>query len=230
MQSAASARGTVKGQQLEKFGLAPGVVVRWLCALAILIFPGVMSGQSDDLLNRVWNGIQQAQKKYTSICGTITETRTSALMVKPLVLRGKFCAEGTTRFALDYFEPSSMRIRFNENYANVTSGGKTEVTEIGKSVRRAQSYFGRDGSLGNLKKNFTITVEEDGGDYRMKLLPRTNAFRERLNSLVVRLDKKDFLLRSLEVDGKSGVNSVFDLNINSMNPTIPAGMFEVDKP
>jgi outer membrane lipoprotein-sorting protein len=64
----------------------------------------------------------------------------------------------------------------------------------------------------------------------MRLLPRTNAFRERLNSLVVRLDKRDFLLRSLEVDGKSGVNSVFDLNINSINPIIPAEMFEVHKP
>jgi outer membrane lipoprotein-sorting protein len=190
----------------------------------------MLAGRSDDLLSRVWNGVQQAQKKYMSLCGTITETRTSNLMVKPLVLRGKFCAEGTTRFALDYVEPSSMRIRFNENYVNVTTGDKTEVREIGKSVRRAQSYFGREDSLGNLKKNFTITVEEDGGDYRMKLLPRTNAFRERLNSLVVKLDKREFLLRSLEVDGKSGVNSVFDIDINSMNPKIPADMFEVNKP
>jgi outer membrane lipoprotein-sorting protein len=204
---------------------------RMLCALlASLIFSGALVGQSDDLLDRVWDGIQQAQKKYTSICGTITETRTSSLMVKPLVLRGKFCAEGTTKFALDYFEPSSMRIRFNENYLNVTTGGKTEVTEIGTNVRRAQSYFGGNNSLGNAKKNFTITVQEDGRDYRMKLVPRTNTFRDRLKYMVVKLDKKDFLLRSLEVHGKSGVNSVFDINVNSMNPKISADMFEVYKP
>jgi outer membrane lipoprotein-sorting protein len=204
---------------------------RMLCALlASLIFSGALVGQSDDLLDRVWDGIQQAQKKYTSICGTITETRTSSLMVKPLVLRGKFCAEGTTKFALDYFEPSSMRIRFNENYLNVTTGGKTEVTEIGTNVRRAQSYFGGKNSLGNAKKNFTITVEEDSRDYQMKLVPRTNTFRDRLKYMVAKLDKKDFLLRSLEVDGKSGVNSVFDIDVNSMNPKIPADMFEVYKP
>lgn len=204
---------------------------RMLCALlASLIFSGALVGQSDDLLDRVWDGIQQAQKKYTSICGTITETRTSSLMVKPLVLRGKFCAEGTTKFALDYFEPSSMRIRFNENYLNVTTGGKTEVTEIGTNVRRAQSYFGGKNSLGNAKKNFTITVEEDSRDYQMKLVPRTNTFRDRLKYMVVKLDKKDFLLRSLEVHGKSGVNSVFDINVNSMNPKISADMFEVYKP
>lgn len=198
--------------------------------LSFLIIPGVLAGQSDDLLNRVWDGIQQAQKKYTSMCGTITETRTSNLMTKPLVLHGKFCAEGTTRFALDYFEPSSLHVRFNENYVNVTSAGKTEVTEIGKSVRRAQSYFGRDSSLGNLKKNFTITLLEDGQDYQMKLFPRSNTFRGRLNYIIVTLDKRDFLLRSLEVDGKSGVNSVFVIEINSMNPKIPTEMFEVYKP
>jgi outer membrane lipoprotein-sorting protein len=198
--------------------------------LVLLIFPGVLAAQSDDLLSRILEGVQQAQEKYTSTCGTLTETRTSTLMVKPLVLRGRFCAEGTTRFALDYFEPSSERIRFNENYLNVTTDGKTEVTDIGKSVRRAQSYFGRDNSFGNLKKNFTITAQEDSRDYQMKLVPRTDTFRRSLNYLVVKLDKRDFFPRSLEVDGKSGVNSVFVIDVNSMNPKLPADTFEVDKP
>jgi outer membrane lipoprotein-sorting protein len=198
--------------------------------LALLIFPGVLAAESDDLLNRIWDGVQQAQKKYTSFCGTITETRTSSLMVKPLVLRGKFCAEGTTRFALEYSEPAKVRIRYNENYLNVTSGDKTEVLEVGSSVRRTQSYFSRENSIGNLKKNFTITVQEDSGDFEMKLVPRTDAFRRRLNYLVVKLNKRDFLLQSLEVDGKSGVNSVFVIDVNSLNPKIPAETFEVYKP
>ncbi|MGA7219083.1 MAG: outer membrane lipoprotein carrier protein LolA [Candidatus Sulfotelmatobacter sp.] len=202
--------------------------------LALLIFPGALaaqsSTQSEDLVSRIWEGVQQAQKKYTSSCGTITETRTSSLMVKPLILRGKFCAEGTNRFALDYFEPASERIRFNENFLNVTSGGKTEVMEIGGSVRRAQSYFVGDNSLGNLKKNFTITVQENSRDYQMKLVPRTDTFRHRLNYLVVKLDKQDFFPRTLEVDGKSGVSSVFVIDVSSMNPKLPPDTFEVYKP
>jgi hypothetical protein len=211
------------------------------CALlGCLIFPGVLAAQSDDLhsdelqsddlLNRIWEGVQQAQKKYTSSCGIVTETRTSSLMVKPMVLRGKFCAEGTTRFALEYFEPASVRIRYNEDTLNVTTGGKTEVMEVGSNVRRAQSYFSRESSIGNLKKNFTITVKEDSGDFEMKLVPRTDNFRRKLNCLVVKLDKGNFLLRSLEVDGKSGVNSVFVVDVSSLNPKIPAKTFEVYKP
>ena len=206
------------------------------CALlAFLIFPGLLAAQSDDLhsddlLNRVWDGVQQAQKKYTSSCGSVTETRTSTLMVKPMVLHGKFCAEGTTRFALEYLDPAGVRIRYNDNYLNITTGGKTEVMEVGGNVRRAQSYFSRENSIGNLKKNFTITVQEESGDYEMKLVPRTDNFRRTLKSLVVKLDKRDFLLRSLEVDGKSGVDSVFAIDVSSLNPKIPPGTFEVYKP
>jgi outer membrane lipoprotein-sorting protein len=202
-----------------------------LCGLlAFALFPGMLAAQSDDLLTRIWEGVQQAQKKYTSGCGTITETRTSGLMVRPMVLRGKFCAEGTTRFALEYFEPNPLRIRFNENYLNVTIGSNTQVMEVGSNVRRAQSYFSRENSIANLKRNFTITVQEASGGYDMKLVPRSEAFRRRLNYLVVKLDKRDFLLRSLEVDGKSGVNSVFVIDVNSVNPKIPAETFEVYKP
>ena len=202
-----------------------------LCGLlAFLLLPGVLAAQSDELLTRIWDGVQQAQKKYTSGCGTITETRTSSLMVRPMVLHGKFCADGTTRFSLEYFEPHPLRIRFNENYLNVTIGSRTEVMDVGSNVRRAQSYFSRENSIANLKKNFIITVQEDSGSYDMKLVPRSEAFRRRLNYLVVKLDKRDFLLRSLEVDGKSGVNSVFVIDVNSVNPKIPAETFEVYKP
>jgi outer membrane lipoprotein-sorting protein len=221
----------VKLEEFKNAGSQRAMFVRLLCALlAFLIFPGVLAGQSDNLLSQVWNGIQQAQKKYTSMCGTISETRTSDLMVKPLVLHGKFCAEGTTKFSLEYVEPSRMSVRFSDNYLNVTSDGNTQVREIGKNVRRVQSYFGRENSLGNVKKNFTITVKEDGPDYQMKLVPRTNTFRDKLNFMIVKLDKKDFLLRSLEVDGKSGVNSVFVIDVTSMNPKIPKDTFEVYKP
>ena len=190
----------------------------------------MLAAQSDNLLTRIWDGVQQAQKKYTSGCGTIIETRTSSLLVKPMVLHGKFCAEGNTRFMLEYSEPVPLRILFNENYLNVTTGGKTEVLEVGSSVRRAQSYFSRENSIGNLEKNFTITAQEDSRGYEMKLVPRSDAFRRRLNYVVVKLNKRDFLLRSLEVDGKSGVNSVFAIDVSSVNPRIPADTFEVYKP
>jgi outer membrane lipoprotein-sorting protein len=202
------------------------------CLLIVfLILPGVLAAQSDDMLTRVWAGVQQAQNKFKTGCGTVTETRTSRLMVKPMVLHGKFCAQGTGLFMLEYFEPNPIRLRFNENYLNVTAdGGKTEIMEVGSSVRRVQSSFSQENSLETLKKNFDITVKDEGRDYEMRLASRSEVFRRRLNYMVVKLSKREFLPRSLEVDGKSGVNSVFAIDITSVNVKIPAESFEVIKP
>jgi outer membrane lipoprotein-sorting protein len=124
-----------------------------------------------------------------------------------------------------------MRIRFNTDYLNVTNGdGNTEVLDIGSGVRRAQSAFSRENSIDGLKKNFTIVAQENSREYELRFVPRTEAFRRRLNYLVVKLDKRDFLPRSLEVDGKSGVNSVFLINFTTLNEKLPAETFEVYKP
>jgi outer membrane lipoprotein-sorting protein len=200
--------------------------------LGVAAFPGLLCAQSNELLTQIWSGVQQAQSKYTSGCGKITETRTSKLLVKPLVFHGTFCAQGLDRFALEYAEPDPLRIRFNGDYLNVTTGGgkNTEVIEVGANVRRTQAYFSKENSIENLKKNFTIDAREAGGAFIMTLTPRTGRFGGTLNYVVVQLGKEDFLLRSLEVDGKNGVNSVFQIEVTSVNTKIAPSMFEVYRP
>jgi outer membrane lipoprotein-sorting protein len=201
-----------------------------LCGiLAILIFPGALTAQTDDLLTRVWAGVQQSQTKVTSICGTMTETRTSKLLSKPMVLHGRFCAEGADRFMLEYSEPDPMRIRFNDDYLNITANGKTEVMNISGDVRRAQSDTTNNNSIEGLEKKFNVTAQESSRDFELKLVPRSGGMRHRLNYIVVELNKQSFLPRSVEVDGKSGVNSVFLFDITSENTRLPENTFEVMK-
>src|ERR1019366_4471496 len=171
-----------------------------------LLLPMCLGAQDADLMTTVWNGVQRAQQEFTSGCGKIVETRTSLLLARPMVFRGKFCAAGMDRFALEYTEPEPVRILFNKDYLNVTTDGgrKTEVMDVGGNVRRTQAYFSRDKSLGNLKKNFEIAVSREPGLYVMKMVPRTESFRRKIAQIVVKLDAAKFLLRSLEVNGKSG--------------------------
>lgn len=201
---------------------------RSLCSIClILVSCGTLTAQSSDLLTRIWNGVQQAQAKFTAGCGTIAETRTSALMAKPLVLHGKFCAEGTSRFMLEYFEPNPMRIQLDGDFLYLTAAdGKTKKINISDDARRAQSsYRGKD-SLDSLKKNFTITAQEDSRNFSLKLIPRSQRLRHRLNDLVVKFNKQDFLPRSIEVDGNNGVRSVFALELTSENKKLPENTFE----
>ncbi len=204
------------------------ILRRGLCSVfVILISSGALTAQSNDLLTRIWVGVQQAQAKFTTGCGTMVETRTSVLMVKPLVFHGKFCAEGTNRFMLEYFEPNPMHILLNGDSLNITTAdGKTQRMNVSRDVRRAQSSFGSGSSIDSLKKNFTVSAQENSRDFAMKLVPRTKSLRHRLNYLVVKLNKQDFLPRSIEVDGKNGVTSVFTLDMTSGNRNLPENTFE----
>ena len=204
---------------------------RTVCWLIVaIIFPSIFTAQSDDLISRIWMGEQQAQAKFTTACGTVMEVRTSHLMVKPLVLHGKFCAKGMDRFMLEYLEPHPMRVRLNENYLNLQgANGKTQVMNIGRDIHRVQSSFIGKNSMESLQKNFIVTARESTLFYEMRLVPRAERLRHRFNYLEVKLNKRDFLPRSLEVDGKNGVNSVFTFDITSTGKKIPKDTFEVVK-
>src|ERR1035438_2086626 len=97
---------------------APPMKAAQALAVAALLFPLCLGAQDADLMTTVWNGVQRAQKENTSGCGKIVETRTSVLLARPMVFRGKFCAAGLDRFALEYTEPEPVRILFNKDYLN----------------------------------------------------------------------------------------------------------------
>lgn len=208
-------------------------MVKILLTISLLL-PALTSAQDDALLKRIWDGTQVAQGKYTSACGSVKETRTSALLARPLIFQGKFCLQGMSRFSLEYVGTDPIRLRFNQDILNVTTGpsgsSTTEVLEVGSQVRRTQAYFSQADSLEKLKRNFTITVREEGKAYDMKFVPRSARFASRVNYVAVKLLKESFLPSSIEIDGKSGVHSVFDITIGELNQKIDDQMFSVYKP
>jgi len=187
----------------------------------------------DELLSQIWKGVQAAQNRYLTGCGRITESRTSKLLTRPIVFRGRFCASGTDRFTMEYLEPEPVRLVFNRDFLNVTTGKEartTEVIEVGNHVRRTQGYFSRENSIKNLKENFSISVRQAVSTYEMRLVPRSARFRQRVNYIVVGLARDTFLLRTLEIDGASGVRSVFQIDLESLNQKLDERLFHVYRP
>jgi hypothetical protein len=195
--------------------------------------PKVVKESSEDPLIPVWNGVQEAQRRYRTGCGKITEVRASKLFLHPLIFRGSFCASGTQQFHMEYVEPESIRLVFNHQYLNVTTGREkktTEIVDIGNAVVKTQRYFSAADSLKNLRSNFTIQIEELRDSYAMKLIPRSRQFKQKVNYVNIVLRKKDFLLKSLEIDGKSGVNSIFAIEMTGLNTAIEEDVFKVITP
>ena len=211
--------------------------MRLSCSLRLCLpaFLSVVAASGQDpILERIWEGVQGAQAAVTTACGTLTETRTSELFSRPRVFRGNFCAAGAVKFWLEYLEPEKIILRFNTDFLNVTTsrrtGFATEVIQVGQHVRRTEQYFSGENAIENLKRNFSIQAVESGDTYLLKLVPRSSRFAGRVNYVAVGLGRDNFLPRSIEIDGKSGVRSVFAIAITSKNTRLDEAIFHVYRP
>jgi len=190
------------------------------------------AASSRALLDRIWRGVEQVQERHGSGCGKLTETRVSPLLVRPLVMHGTFCAAGLDRFRVDYEGPKPARVVYNRGVLNVsTDGGKrTEVFDVSHAVQRAQRYFSGPHSSENLERDFSITATETSDRYALLLLPVSGRIAGRVKRVAVELGKIDFLPRRIEIDGKSGVDSIFETRIEELDSPLNDSLFEVYRP
>jgi len=179
------------------------------------------------LFDRLWKGAALAQTRHTSGCGTLTETRTSPLLARPLVMRGTFCVGGTDKFRLEYAEPNPILVIYNDGALNVSTDGgiRTDAFDVGEAVKRAQGYFSGPRALQNLEHDFAIGVTETDDSYALELSPVAGRFARRLNRVTIGLGKNDFLPRRIVISGKSGVTSTFDVRVETLDGVVDVSLF-----
>ena len=210
--------------------------IKIIMLIPLVMILGVSSSLCDDeaTLNQIWQELQDIQTKYGSFCGNIVETRRSVLLKEPQQFKGKFVAKNPDMFLLEYTEPESVIVLFNKDYVNVSIRDegfvRTEVIDIKDKVSRAQKYFSGPESDSILRKDFSLSVSEDEKNFIIRMLPKARRFRGRVNYVVVWLDKDTMLINKLEIDGKSGVNSVFEIEITELNPELDDEIFKIYRP
>lgn len=193
---------------------------------------GQVAPSSRALLDRVWRHVGEVQRRHTSACGTIVETRTSPVLTRPLVAGGTFCLAGTDRFKLAYAPPTPFRILFNGGILNVSADGgtHTEAMDVAASVSRAQSYFSGPDSAANLERDFRIEVSETPDRFVLRLTPVAGRIAKRATHIAVELGKVDGFPRQITIEGRNRVTSVFDITVEKVDVPLEASTFEVYDP
>jgi outer membrane lipoprotein-sorting protein len=207
----------------------------WLIAAVMaanVTTAGQVAPSSRALLDRIWTHADDTQRRHTSACGTIVETRTSPVLTRPLIARGTFCVAGTDRFRLEYAPPTPVRMLFNGGILNVSvdGGAHTESMDVAASVSRAQKYFSGPESAANLERDFRIEVSETPDRFVMRLTPVAGRIAKRAVRIAVELGKADAFPRQLTIEGKNGVTSVFDITVERLDVILAASTFEVYDP
>ena len=94
------------------------------------------------------------------------------------------------------------------------------MLDVGSAVRRAQRYFAGPRASENLERDFSITGRPRRATAtRLQLLPVSGRIAGRVRSVAVELGKDDFLPRRIEIEGKSGVDSTFEIRVETASTT-----------
>ncbi len=207
----------------------------WLLAAmmaANVTATGQVAPSSQALLDRIWKQVADAQRRQTSACGTVVETRTSPVFTRPLVARGTFCAAGTDRFKLEYALPTPFRLLYNGGILNLSAdgGAHTEAMDIAGSVSRTQKYFSGPDSAATLERDFRIEVSETADRFVMRLTPVAGPIAKRAARISVELGKSNAFPRQITIEGRNRVTSVFDITVDRADITLDASVFEVYDP
>jgi len=145
-----------------------------------------------------------------------------------MILAGRFCVAGTDRFRLDYAEPNPIRIIYNAGALNVSlDGGRhIEAFEVGQAVERTQGYFSGPRARQNLEHDFAIRIAEIGDRVELDLRPVAGRVARRVTRVVVEFSR-DFLPHRLDITGKNGVSSRFEIRMTEPGAKTDEAMFKV---
>ena len=204
--------------------LFPGIIMCICC-----VCPVNSRGDDDELFIKIWDGIQDTQLNYHSASGKIVETRTSKLLQKPLQFSGKFYVMNPDKFCMEYLNPAALKIIYNAGTVTIIFQREepvTEVFDVAKNVARTKSYFSEKNSYKKLLKDFNVTAKEAASWFEIKMVSEKERFKNRINYVIIRLDKKTYLPQRLEIDGTNGINSVFEIEVVDINGKIDNSVFE----
>ena len=178
---------------------------------------------ADQMLARILEHFDQAQRETNTMVAGFTETKNLKLLAKPVVSRGEFFYNRPNQVRWEYLEPDHKVFIITEDmYIAYYPGLKrAEEVPIKKFVgKRLFRFLGVGQSIEELGKyyDFKLAPRSDiKGTHLLLLTPSKKRVRERVAEMKIWVDDTTFLPRQLqyvESDGDSTLLAFHDIRVN----------------
>ena len=157
------------------------------------------------------------------------ETSTSALLVKPLVAKGRVYVERPSRVLLRYTHPDERTVLIDGDRMTVVWPAMKvrTTTDIGAAQRRIQKYF-VDSSPKELRGHFDVKAVESAdrpGVYSIAMTPKRKQIQEGLAGLDLWVDRKSLLLDGMRMTFPDGETKTMTFTDVVPNAAIDPALF-----
>jgi len=166
--------------------------------------------------------------KVVSITSDFTQEKTLTALTEKITSSGKFWFKRTNRVRIEYLKPfvylmimdgDKMLVRDNEkeNKINVKSN------KLFQQVNRIMIDCVQGTILDS--KDFTTKVFEDDKVFLLEMTPASKALREFFQTIVLRVDKHDYSVNSIEMNEPEGDKTIISFKNKRLNEQVPDAVF-----
>lgn len=192
-----------------------------LTAAPSLSFRALASSSDDDRFEALHERGSERESSLVTLRADFVETVESALLVDPLVSRGRMIAARPLRLRLDYETPEPKTILIQEDMLRVLwpERGEREALPIGDIQKTVDKYFTK-ASAKQLRGHFEIEVQDDPelpGTHRIVMRPKRKQIKVGLELLELWLLEPTLdmvQIRMVYPGGDSRTVSLSNLRVN----------------
>jgi len=166
--------------------------------------------------------------KVVSITSDFTQEKTLTALTEKITSSGKFWFKRNNRVRIEYLKPfvylmimdgDKMLVRDNEkeNKINVKSN------KLFQQVNRIMIDCVQGTILDS--KDFTTKVFEDDKVFLLEMTPVSKALREFFQTIVLRVDKHDYSVKSIEMNEPEGDKTIISFKNKRLNEQVADAVF-----
>lgn len=187
-----------------------------------------ISAQKDD--NAIFDQICKATESTKTVRCDFRQTRQSRMLREKVVSTGSMCYQQPGKLRWEYKTPYISTFIIDGDKAVMYRNGKKSVVDMNrKRAFREIASLMMNSVLGkNLRdeKVFKSTVEEKSAEWTVSMVPQQKEMKRMCRSLILHIDRKDCVIKKIEMEDRNADITVIELNNIEKNPTLKQGTFE----
>lgn len=206
---------------------------RWIVAVCFLLSPMLTFAQYEGYksvadITSFKKEFQRESAEVLSIQSSFTQEKVLTALTEKITSSGKFWFKRSNKVRIEYVKPftylmvmngDKMMVRDNqkENRVNVKSN------KLFQQVNRIMIDCVQGTILDS--KDFTTRVFENDGTYLLEMTPVSKLLREFFQTIVLKVDKKDYSVNLIEMNEPSGDTTSILFTDKKLNTQISDAVF-----
>ncbi len=166
--------------------------------------------------------------KVMSITSDFTQDKTLTALTEKITSSGKFWFKRNNRVRIEYLKPFTYLMIMNGDKMFVRDNEKENTINI-KSNKLFQQVnrIMIDCVQGTIldSKDFTTKVFEDDNVFLLEMTPVSKALREFFQTIVLKVDKHDYSVKSIEMNEPAGDKTIISFKNKKLNEQLADTVF-----